>query len=247
MKSKKSRKMVQKTNIKINIGTSKPNQRRRRRSKTQTTNTKSSPYYHLPMYTVQHGTNNFSRDEFSSMMKQTNDIYTKQFTDLLKDQENSLTAKLEDQGNQITSKITDISEMKTPEFKIPKEYLKLSDLKRFYMNFKERDLQEAIKDILKEEQPIKTLYEIGETKADAVPTDKPELTFTDPDIKSFTPLEEDDLFNDLMTSGKKRRGRPSKGISKKKEPKMTRAESAANARAIRSAKIKAKKESEIEV
>ncbi|HEY9705909.1 MAG TPA: hypothetical protein V6C58_25970 [Allocoleopsis sp.] len=158
MKSKKSKKIVQKTNVKINIGNNpKPVRRRRQtRSKSQPSPSR-LPYYQLPMYTVQLGGNQavnpavnqgVSKDDLASIIQESNQLNTKKFTDLLTDQ-----------SNQISSKITKIEEMKTPEFKIPPEYLKLSDLERFYSTFRS-GLPYMIKDLIKAEKPVKKLDEL---------------------------------------------------------------------------------------
>ena len=111
MKLKNSKKMVQKTNIKINIGTDKLNKRRRRRRAVQKKPPTQPSFYQLPAYAVQQGSN-INKDDFSRMINDSNEINTKRFSDLLQNQENNM-----------SSRITKIEEMKTPELEIPPEYL----------------------------------------------------------------------------------------------------------------------------
>jgi hypothetical protein len=236
MKFKKSKKMVQKTNIKINIGTDKLNKRRRRRRAVNRKPPTQPSFYQLPAYAVQQGSS-INRDDFSRLINDSNEINTKRFSDLLKDQENNM-----------SSRITKIEEMKTPELEMPPEYLKIQDLERFYSNFK-GGLPNMIKDIIKSESPVKTLSEVlPESKSDDsyraifgpiedriryVPAVRPErATFhetKDDGAAAFVPLEEDEIMKSFRKSSKK---------STKKPPRMTRGEALAIARAAKAKKKK---------
>jgi hypothetical protein len=260
MKSKKSKKskIVQKTNIKINIGSNSKSKRKRRvRSKTLPPQ---KPYYHLPMYTVQHGSNAVNKDDFTNLIKQSNKLSSKRLADLLREQENKittqltsqedkLTAQLNNQKKAITSKITKIEEMKSPDFKIPPEYLKLSDLQRFYLNFKENELQKLIRNNIESE--YKPVINLPDTEDINESVDKP--VREEPEIESkpradestFKPLEEEDIFKKLLEYREDQSSLTENpddtSSNKKKITKMTKQESAAKARAAKSAKIQERK------
>jgi hypothetical protein len=101
MKSKKkSKKIVQKTNIKINIGNNPKPARRRRRATRKPTPPQRPPYYQLPMYAVQLGGNQaavnpgVSKDDLASIIQESNQLNSRKFNDLLTDRENEISAKI---------------------------------------------------------------------------------------------------------------------------------------------------------
>jgi len=242
MKSKKkSKKIVQKTNIKINIGNNPKPARRRRRAPRKPTPPQ-RPYYQLPMYAVQLGGNQavnpgVSKDDLANIIQESNQLNSRKFNDLLTDRE-----------NEISAKIARIEHMKTPDFKIPKEYLKLTDLERFYSAF-ESGLPLMIKDIVKSEMPEKRLKDLvpsDETKTELPPAEPlPSAAAEEPAAAAaseskdeegegeptrFTPLVEDSLVKEFFRKSKEKIATPKKKRAKK-ESTMNRVEAAANARA----------------